>query len=75
LTPSRTYRFAAVESGAGLGESDHGLELPDGDPPAGLDAAAGVSLAKVLVLVHQELGGLLGELGLEQPGEVDVPGV
>ena len=37
----------AAESGHGFGEPDHGLELTDGDPPGGLDAAAGVSLPEI----------------------------
>ena len=73
LTPQCYHRFAAIESGAGFRESNHGLELPDGNPPAGLDPTAGVSLTKVLVLVHQELGGFFSQLWLEQPRKVDVP--
>jgi hypothetical protein len=68
-----THGFTAVHSRASLRQPDHGLELADGDPPAGLDAAAGVVLPQVLVLLHQELGRLFRQLGLEQARKVDVP--
>ena len=74
LLKEKTNRVATAHPSAGLWKSDHGLQLPNGDPPAGLDAATGVTLPQVLVLLNQELGGFLSHLRLEQTGKVDVPG-
>ena len=62
----------AVEPGEGLAQPQHGLELPDGDPPGALGAAAGVPLAEVLVLLHQQVLGVHRQLRLEHPRKVQI---
>ena len=63
-----------VKPGEGLTESEHTLQLPHCDPPGTLSRAAGISLAEMFVLLHQQLLGVVAQLRLEHPGEVEVPG-
>lgn len=62
----RPYLIAAVHARHGFRKANHALQLPNGYPPGRLgDASSAVSLAEALVLLHNELLRLFGDLEKE----------
>ncbi len=60
-----THLIWAVESGHGLRQTQHALQLPHGDPPGWFVGSTSIPLPQTLVLVHHELLSLWGDLQMQ----------